>query len=148
MSEKTEKITEMVRGNDLCVMATVSGGTPHCSLMSYCADEEGHTLYMASHTETRKYASALENPRVSLLIDTRERGTRGGRTAIQALTVNGEFHAITDPMEQERARTRFLQKHPHLQAFLDEPGVEMFAIKITAFQLLDGITDAFFETVD
>jgi nitroimidazol reductase NimA-like FMN-containing flavoprotein (pyridoxamine 5'-phosphate oxidase superfamily) len=148
MPEKIEQIKEIVKENDLCVLATVSGGKPHCSLMSYCADEEGHTLYLASHRETRKYANAVENPTVSLLMDTRESGTGGGRTAIQALTVSGEFQAITDPVGQERARTQFLQKHPYLRAFLDEPGVEMFSIKITAFQLLDGIADAFFETVD
>ncbi len=141
-----EKIKEIVKENDLCVLATVSGEKPHCSLMSYCADEEGHTLYLASHTETKKYANVMKNPTVSLLIDTREGG--GGRTAIQALTVSGEFQAITDPGEKERARTRFVRKHPHLREFVDEPGVAIFSIKITAFQLLDGIQDAFFETVD
>ena len=146
MPQKIDKIKEIVRGNDLCVLATVSGEKPHCSLMAYCADEEGRTLYLASHTETKKYANVMENPLVSLLIDTREQGK--GRPAIQALTVSGEFHAITDPAEQERARTRFVRKHPHLREFVDEPGVEIFAIKITAFQLLDGIQDAFFETVD
>jgi len=146
--KKIEKIKEIVTGNDLCVLATASGGKPHCSLMAYCADEEGRTLYLASHTETKKYANVMENPLVSLLIDTREGDRRGGRTAIQALTVSGEFQAITDPAEQERARIRFLHKHPHLRTFLDEPGVEIFAIKITAFQLLNGIQDAFFESVD
>lgn len=141
-----EKIKEIVKENDLCVLATVSGEKPHCSLMSYCADEEGHTLYLASHTETKKYANVMKNPTVSLLIDTREGG--GGRTAIQALTVSGEFQAITDPGGKERARTRFVRKHPHLREFVDEPGVAIFSIKITAFQLLDGIQDAFFETVD
>ena len=146
MSEKIEKIKEIVRGNDLCVLATVSGGEPHCSLMAYCANEEGHTIYLASHTETKKYANVMENPLVSLLIDTR--GGGGGRPTIQALTVSGEFQAITDPAGKERARTQFVQKHPHLRAFLDEPGVEIFSIKIKSFQLLDGIQDAFFETVD
>ena len=143
-----EKIKKIVKGNDLCVLATVSAGKPHCSLMSYIADEEGHTIYLASHKETKKYASVMENPTVSLLIDTREGDKGGQRSAIQALTVSGEFQAIKDPAVKKRARTRFLQKHPHLRAFLKEPGVEIFSIKITSFQLLDGITDAFFETVD
>lgn len=148
MSEKKKRIQEIIKGNDLCVLATVSGGKPHCSLMSYCADEEGHTLYLASHTETRKYANVMENPTVSLLIDTRKRGRGGGRSVIQALTVSGVFQTINDPEEKERVRRQFLHKHPHLRAFLDEPGVELFAIKITAFLLLDGVTDAFFEAVD
>jgi nitroimidazol reductase NimA-like FMN-containing flavoprotein (pyridoxamine 5'-phosphate oxidase superfamily) len=144
--QKIEEIKEIAKGNDLCMLATVSGEKPHCSLMAYCADEEGRTLYLASHTEAKKYANVMENPLVSLLIDTREQGK--WRPAIQALTVSGEFQAITDPAEQERARIRFVHKHPHLREFVDEPGVEIFAIKITAFQLLDGIQDAFFETVD
>ena len=30
-----EKMKDIVKGNDLCVLATVSEGKPHCSLMSY-----------------------------------------------------------------------------------------------------------------
>jgi general stress protein 26 len=71
--EMLEKMRAIVRGNDLCVLATVSEGRPHCSLMSYISDEEGREIYMISHKQTKKYLNLMENPAISLLIDTREK---------------------------------------------------------------------------
>jgi general stress protein 26 len=68
-----EKMKDIVKGNDLCVLATVSEGKPHCSLMSYISDEEGHEVYLISHKQTKKYVNLMKNPTVSLLIDTREK---------------------------------------------------------------------------
>jgi len=65
-----EKMKNIVRGNDLCVLATVFEGKPHCSLMYYISDEEGHEIYMVSNKQTKKYANLIENPTVSLPIDT------------------------------------------------------------------------------
>ena len=55
-----ERMKDIVRRNDLCVLATVSGGKPHCSLMSYLSDEKGLEIYMVSHKQTKKYANLME----------------------------------------------------------------------------------------
>ena len=65
-----EEMKNIVRGNDLCVLATVFEGKPHFSLMSYIPDEEDHEIYMISHKQTNKYANLIENPTVSLPTDT------------------------------------------------------------------------------
>jgi len=142
------KMKDIVKGNDLCVLATVSEGKPHCSLMSYISDEEGHEVYLISHKQTKKYANLLENPTVSLLIDTREEEKGEKRIYIKALTVSGEFQTINDPERKDIIRTKFLKKHPHLKDFLYDPGAEIFSIRIKSFQLLDGVKDAFFEVID
>ena len=49
-----EKMKDIVKANDLCVLATVSEGKPHCSLMSYISDEEGHEIYLISYKQTKK----------------------------------------------------------------------------------------------
>jgi general stress protein 26 len=143
-----EKMKDIVKGNDLCVLATVTGGRPHCSLMSYISDEEGREIYMISHKQTRKYLNLMENPTVSLLIDTREKEKGQRRIYIKALTVSGEFQTINDPIKKDFIRTKFLNRHSHLTDFLKDPGAEIFSIKIRSFQLLDGVKDAFFETID
>jgi nitroimidazol reductase NimA-like FMN-containing flavoprotein (pyridoxamine 5'-phosphate oxidase superfamily) len=142
-----EKMKDMVKGNDLCVLATVSEGRPHCSLMSYISDEEGHEIYMISHKQTRKYLNLMGNPTVSLLIDTREEEKGQRRIYIKALTVTGEFQTISDPEKKDVIRARFLKSHSHLTDFLNDPGAEIFSIRIRSFQLLDGVKDAFFETI-
>ena len=138
---------DIVKGNDLCVLATVSEGKPHCSLMSYISDEEGHEIYLISHKQTKKYANLMENPTVSLLIDTREEEKGQRRIYIKALTVSGKFQTINDPGKKDFFRSKFLKKHPHLSDFLKDPDAEIFCIKIKSFQLLDGVKDAFYETV-
>jgi general stress protein 26 len=143
-----EEMKNIVKGNDLCVLATVSEGKPHCSLMSYFSDEEGHEIYMISHKQTKKYSNLIENPTVSLLIDTREEEVGQRRIYIKALTVSGEFQVISDLWKKDLIRSKFLKRHPHLTDFLNDPGAELFSIKIRSFQLLDGVKDAFFETID
>ena len=143
-----EKMKGLVKGNDLCVLATVSEGKPHCSLMSYLSDEEGHEIYLISHKQTKKYANLMANPTVSLLIDTREKEKGQRRIFINALTVSGEFQTISDPEKKDSIRSKFLRRHPHLADFLNDPGAEIISIRIKSFQLLDGVKDAFFETID
>jgi nitroimidazol reductase NimA-like FMN-containing flavoprotein (pyridoxamine 5'-phosphate oxidase superfamily) len=143
-----EKMKELVKANDLCVLATVSEGRPHCSLMSYISDEEGREIFLISHKGTKKYANLIGNPRVSLLIDTREEEKGQRRIYIKALTVSGEFQTINDPVKKGFIREKFLNRHPHLIDFLNDPGAEIFSIKTKSFQLLDGVKDTLFETIE
>jgi nitroimidazol reductase NimA-like FMN-containing flavoprotein (pyridoxamine 5'-phosphate oxidase superfamily) len=143
-----EKMKDVVKSNDLCVLATVSEGRPHCSLMSYVSDEEGREIYLISHRQTKKYFNLMENPSVSLLIDTREEEKGQRRIDIKALTVSGEFKMINNPEKKDLIRSNFLKRHPHLTDFLNDPEAELFSIKIRSFQLLDGLKDAFFESID
>lgn len=143
-----EKMKDIVKANDLCVLATVSEGKPHCSLMSYISDEEGKEVYLISHKQTKKYENLMGNPTVSLLIDTREEEKGEKRIYIKALTVSGEFQTIKDFGKKEFIRKKFLKRHPHLADFLNDPEAEIFSIRIKSFQLLEGVRDAFFETID
>jgi len=143
-----EKMKDVVKANDLCVLATVSEGKPHCSLMSYISDEEGHEIYLISHKKTKKYKNLMENPTVSLLIDSREEEKGQRRIYVKALTVSGEFQTINNPVKRGLIWEKFLKRHPHLIDFLNDPGAEIFSIKIKSLQLLDGVKDAFFETID
>jgi len=47
-----EKMKALVREKDVCVMATVSGGKPHCSLMAYVTDDDCSEIYMVTHKHT------------------------------------------------------------------------------------------------
>ena len=130
-----EKMKDIVKANNLCVLATVS-------------DEEGREIYLISHRQTKKYFNLMGNPAVSLLIDTREEDRGQKRIDIRALTIVGEFQVIKDQTKKSLIHAKFLKTHPHLRDFLNDPGAEIFSIKIKSFQLLDGIKDAFFGTID
>jgi nitroimidazol reductase NimA-like FMN-containing flavoprotein (pyridoxamine 5'-phosphate oxidase superfamily) len=137
----SEEIKKFVREKDFCVMATSSGGTPHCSLMAYVSGEDEGEIYMVTHRNTTKYRNLLENPSVSLLVDTREDFRRGEG---KALTIEGIFQRIDDEAMQRSVKERLLDRHPNLEAFLFHPDAEPFCIKIRSFLLLEGPTKSQF----
>lgn len=137
----------LVREKDTCVLATTAGGSPHCSLMAYATDPECREIYMVTQKDTTKYKNLSENPKVSLLIDTRDENPGPRRPDAKALTVDGVFARINDPQKEAEVRSKLLETHPHMKTFLDQPDAEVFAIRITSFLLLDGLTDAYFEKV-
>jgi nitroimidazol reductase NimA-like FMN-containing flavoprotein (pyridoxamine 5'-phosphate oxidase superfamily) len=143
-----EQMKAIVKNNDLCVMATASEGWPHCSLMSYLPDDDVREIYLVSHRQTKKYLNLVQNPQVSLLIDTRDNEDGRAREKIKALTIKGEFQILHDPDDKEKIRSRFLLHHPHLADFLKDPAADIFSIRIKSFQLLDGVRDIFIESVD
>lgn len=138
---------ELLQTHDMCVLATESGGKPHCSLMAYVCDEECRRVYMVTYRDSIKFKNLHENPAVSLLVDTRE--THGGarRTETKALTVEGVYEPLEDESEKEAARTHLLEVHPQLKVFLEDSGSEIFAVRIVSFLLLDGLTNATFSRV-
>jgi len=142
-----EEMKALAKEKDICVLATVSGGNPHCSLMVYATDDDCREIYMVTHKETKKYRNLIENPSVSLLIDTREEHVGSRRPQAKALTVTGLFQRIDEESKKALARARLLERHPHLAGFLDQADAELLCIKVTSFLLLNGLTEAHFEAV-
>jgi len=142
-----EKMKALVREKDVCVMATVSGGKPHCSLMAYVTDDDCSEIYMVTHKHTRKYVNLTENPSVSLIIDTREEHLGSHRPKVKALTLSGLYQKM-DSVEREAIfRIKLLERYPHMKAFINHPDAELLPIKISSFLLLDGLEDAYFEAI-
>lgn len=140
-------IKGLIRNHDTCVLATVSAMTPHCSLMCYVADDECRKLYMMTRRGTKKFRNLEENERVSLLIDTRTEAAPGAAGTVRSLTLAGTFRRI--PQEaQTDALARMLAKFPHLEAIASAEDVEVFDVAIGSMQLLDGVTESSFASVD
>ena len=95
-----DKMKELLKAKDICVLATVSDNRPHCSLMVYATDEQCREIYMVTHRQTKKFRNLTENPVVSLLIDTREEDLGPRRSNAKALTVNGVFRVMNEPHER------------------------------------------------
>ena len=142
-----EEMKALARTKDICVLATVSGGRPHCSLMAYATDDACSEIYMVTYRDTTKYRNLKENPFVSLLMDTREENPASQRPSAKALTVEGMFHEIKDAAKRSHVRERLVKRHPHLREFMANPDAEVFSIEISSFLLLDGLTEAHFEVV-
>jgi len=142
-----DKMKALVKEKDMCVLATVSNNRPHCSLMAYVANEAATEIYMVTFKNTKKYQNLRENPWVSLLIDTREEDLGSRRPRAKAITVTGVFEQIRDHNLRHQIRETLLSRHAQLEGFADHPEAEVFSIRIHSFLLLDGIKDAYFETL-
>ena len=142
-----DTMKKLAKEQDICVLATVSGEKPHCSLMAYATNDDCTEIYMATYKDTRKFKNLMENPSVSLLIDTREERKGSHRPAAKAMTVSGAFERLADNQKKVQVRAKLLTRHPHLKEFLDHPDAEIICIKIHSFLLLDGLTDAHFEEI-
>lgn len=141
-----ERIKRLIRRNDMCVLATCHKGQPHCSLMAYLADEKAVTIYMATRKETSKYKYLVENPRVSLLIDTRTEKDLKKRAEIQALTISGICTPVAEPAKADLVRRQIVEHHPHLGALVEHPDAAIIEVHIESFLLLDGAMSAYHVT--
>jgi nitroimidazol reductase NimA-like FMN-containing flavoprotein (pyridoxamine 5'-phosphate oxidase superfamily) len=103
-----ETMKKLAKEKDICVLATVSGDKPHCSLMAYTTDEDCSEIYMATHKSTQKFRNLMENSSVSLLIDTREEHKGSKRHEAKAMTVSGVFERLEDNQKNAWARARLL----------------------------------------
>ncbi|NPU85598.1 MAG: pyridoxamine 5'-phosphate oxidase family protein [Syntrophaceae bacterium] len=143
-----ERMKELLKRKDLCVMATESEGLPHCSLMSYAVSDDGREVWMLTLMGTRKYRNLLANPNVSLLVDTREDARMPGRPRPVALTINGCFRSPDSPEREAGIRRRLVERHPVLEDLAKNPEARVLVVRIRSFQLLDGIAEAHFLEID
>jgi len=143
-----ERIKRLISESDMCVLATCHQGRPHCSLMAYVADEKGATIYMATRKETNKYKYLVENPQVSLLIDTRTEKGLEKRAEVQALTISGTCTPIEDAVQAAVIRRQIVAHHPHLKALAEHPDAAIIGVRLESFLLLDGALTAHHATLN
>ena len=136
---------KLVKEKTICVLATMAGNKPYCSLMAYAANAGCTEIYMATHRSTQKYRNLIENPAVSLMIDTREDLPR---SQVRALTVEGECRMIADSGIKNIAQSTLTAVHPHLKAFVSHPENEILRVRIKSFLLLNGLTEAHYAALD
>ena len=142
-----EQIKQLVKDEKFCVLATVSDRRPYCSLMAYISEEDCRKIYMATPRNTVKYRNLIENPVVSLLIDSRTKAFDTHVNEIKALTIIGQFAEVRNGSRRMEVRDMLLQRHPHLDIFLDHLESCLFSVEVHSFLLLNGFTDSYYEIV-
>ncbi|WP_303866789.1 pyridoxamine 5'-phosphate oxidase family protein [Acetobacterium wieringae] len=129
------KLESLLGDNSLCVLCTETDGNPHCSLMTYLLSDDQTTLYQVSTRESRKFKNLLANPRVSVLVDSRQHQSQGAN--IVSVTFSGLFKPLAES-EVQPVKTTFAGKHPELMEILNRPDSVVFAIQLQSYLLLDG----------
>ncbi len=128
------RMADLLKDESLGVLATTAeDGSPYTSLVGFFAGGNLRELFFATFKDTRKYRNIQHNPRVCLLIDTRENSPEDFRDAA-ALTVLGRA-APAD--RDEKARNLYLSKFPHLESFLSDPGCLIIKIAVSEYILVE-----------
>lgn len=143
--EKKEKVKSLIREKNVCTLATVFEGEPHCSLMAYISDDDCRNIYMITHKQTKKYRNMIENSLVSLLIDNRDMYPEAGSSGSKALTMIGHCYPLEKSDHTADIRSRFLLRHPNLMNFAAHSDAELIGVRISSVLFLDGLTEAYFE---
>jgi nitroimidazol reductase NimA-like FMN-containing flavoprotein (pyridoxamine 5'-phosphate oxidase superfamily) len=141
----SERMAGLLRAKDVAVLATMSAEGPHASLMAYVAAPDGKRLWMASEGDTRKVRNLRAEPRVSLLVDTREMLGKRGR--VQALTVFGLCRVLEAGAERDAALAEVARRCPLLRELAASPGAVALEVAVTGMLLLDGVREARFLSV-
>ncbi len=137
------RMKDLLRSKAFCVLATVADDAPHCSLMAYVADAPCQHLYMVTRKDTTKFRNLRQNPRVSLLVDTRDEPEEERRTL--ALTVAGRIEPVEGTTELRRFRSALQERHPGLGPILENTEAAVLCVRIESLLLLDGPNEAHFE---
>jgi nitroimidazol reductase NimA-like FMN-containing flavoprotein (pyridoxamine 5'-phosphate oxidase superfamily) len=142
------RIREILQTQRLCVLATSWQEEPYCSLMGYLWDQDTGDFYMVTSSESRKFRNLNQNPRVSLLLDTRTTEKPRDGASIRALTVQGKAQLFSGPGIGEEVLKRMQQVHPQLRNLLQNQKVVVVRVRPISFLLLDGVENAHFEESD
>lgn len=106
-----DAVRRLLRNARKASLATAmsNNGAPYASLVTIATDQDGSPILLLSGLADHTRNLATE-PRASLLVEETE-GLDNPQTGPRA-TIMGAIHRITDSQERERAKRRFLARHP------------------------------------
>lgn len=133
---------ELLRSNNILVLATQSDTGPYTSLMAYACSENGREIYMLSSRNSQKWKNLQTYPKVSLLVDDRDGKLDKKRQKIKALSVSGSFSQVTES-EKDPILELIAAQSPFTSSNFSGPDYSVIKIKVESFLLLDGPKNAF-----
>ena len=139
-------VREIIQSNRFAVLATVFEDQPYASLIAVTADDSYLKLIFATYRNTRKYNNIIRNGNVSILFENRSTTNTNlpERTVLTALGQAEEMNISDSEVEMQS----HLRRHPELESFLLSTDCALFQVKVTAYQVVRGIEDACWWTIE
>jgi len=130
MDSPEKLLKTVINSQYFAVLNSMGEGLPYSNLISFAVTGDLKTLVFVTDRNTRKYRNMQENSNISLLIDNRTNRPADISQAI-AVTVTGTVQEETD--KKGRLRFVFLNRHPQLEEFLDDPGNALMTIRVREY---------------
>jgi general stress protein 26 len=137
--ELRSSIQDLLSAERLAVLATEGDGQPYTSLVTMAATEDLRRVLFPTLRRSTKFAHLTHNPRVSVLLDNRCHRAPGSPQAM-ALTIIGIASEVASE-DAVRLRRLYLNRHPHLSRFLDDPECALVQVEVQRYRLVRQLQD-------
>jgi nitroimidazol reductase NimA-like FMN-containing flavoprotein (pyridoxamine 5'-phosphate oxidase superfamily) len=134
VTEQKKTLKELFKTQKLSVLATHCEGQPYANLMAFAATADLKNLIFATTRSTRKFANMTADDRVALLVDNRSNTEKDFHKAV-AITATGTVRAI-GTREKKRLQTLYMEKHPHLEDFVESPTCALLKMKVDTYYIV------------
>jgi hypothetical protein len=129
-----EILRELLAGQLLGVLGTHHDGEPYTSLVGFAATPDLGQLLFATGRATRKHANLVADSRASMLVDNRTNRPNDFTEAAAATAVGTVEEIGTD--EKSWFDEIFLEKHPHLEAFVRSPSCAQLRLRVSVYMVV------------
>jgi len=139
-------IEEIFKNSRFAVLATEGDGQPHASLIAVTPMNGFRKLIFATYRNTRKYHNLTQNGKVAVLVESIDISSSGQKESF-VLTAFGHVEDIeTD--EKNMVLEAHLERHPGLLSFMQSEDCSLVRIKVDTYQVVRGIDDVEWWTID
>jgi nitroimidazol reductase NimA-like FMN-containing flavoprotein (pyridoxamine 5'-phosphate oxidase superfamily) len=139
-------IEDIFKISRFAVLATEGDGQPHASLIAFTPMDGYRKLIFATYRNTRKYHNLAHNGKVAVLVDSID-SSRSGLQESFVLTAFGHVEDI-DSEDKNNVLKTHLERHPELLSFLQAEDCALVRIKVDTYQVVRGIDDVEWWTID
>ena len=139
-------IENIFKTSRFAVLATEGDGQPHASLIAVTPMEGYRKLIFATYRNTRKYQNLTHNGKVAVLVESIDI-KRSGLQESFVLTAFGHVEDI-ETTENKMVFEAHLERHPELLSFMQSEDCSLIRIKVDTYQVVRGIDDVEWWTID
>ena len=140
-----KQIENAILASRFAILATEGKGQPHMSLIAITPIEGYSKLIFSTYRNTVKYSNLIENGKVAVLIENGD---------CKNLILQGNFiltafgHAEEIRVENDLILQLHLERHPDMKSFMQSDECALIQITVNAFQLVLGIEDVYWYSLD
>ena len=132
--EFLDQIEQLLASQRVGVLATRYQKTPHQSLIAYISSGDLREIFFVSPLYTRKVMAIEKDPRVALLVDSRQNMEKDFDACI-AVTAKGTVERLPE-QRLEPFLSQYLDRHPYLQEFVSSPSCGYFLLHVRSYSLV------------
>lgn len=138
-------IEDAILESRFAILATEGKGQPHMSLIAITPVGGLSKLIFSTYRNTVKYTNLIENGKVAVLIENGDckNFSLQGNFILTAFGQAEEIKVDNNSMLQTH-----LERHPNMESFMQSEECALIQITVNAFQLVLGIEDVYWYSLD